>query len=200
VADVDLIPSERLVLRRWSASDLEGVLQLAGNPEVMRYIGSGATWDPEQTEAAHGHMLDHWQEHGFGARAMTEKETGKWIGFVEIQCAPPEAVELEPEDVEIGWWLDPSAWGRGFATEAAYVIRDESFERVGLRRIVGRYQTANAASGRVMEKLGMHFEREATGRHGEEVRIYGLDRKMWLAAQGNSLKPEAAIKPPGASD
>jgi ribosomal-protein-alanine N-acetyltransferase len=173
---VDVTESERLVLRRWGDPDLEGLLQLAENPKVMRYIGPGVTWERKATETAHSHMIDHWQEHGFGARAITEKETGRWIGFVEIQCAPPEAVELGPEDVEIGWWLDPSAWGRGFATEAAYVLRDEAFERVGLRRIVGRYQTANAASGCVMEKLGMHFEREATGRHGGEVRIYGLDK------------------------
>lgn len=179
---MDFTESERLVLRRWSDSDLEGLIQLAENPKVMRYIGPGVTWSRKATEAVHAHRFDHWHQHGFGARAMTEKETGSWIGFVEIQYAPPEAVELEPEDVEIGWWLDPSAWGRGFATEAAGVIRDEAFEHVGVPRIVGRYQTANPASGRVMEKLGMHFEREATGRHGEEVRIYGLDVAGWLAA------------------
>ena len=66
------------------------------------------------------------------------------------------------------------------ATEAARPIRDEAFERLGLARIIGRYRPANVASGRVMEKLGMRFERDAVGRRGDTVRIFALERADWL--------------------
>ncbi len=93
---------------------------------------------------------------------------------------PPEAIEVAQGEVEIGWWLVPPAWGRGLATEGARALRDEGFRRVGLERIVGRFQPANAASGRIMEKIGMRFERDAVGRHGEAVRIYSLERAEWV--------------------
>jgi RimJ/RimL family protein N-acetyltransferase len=93
----------------------------------------------------------------------------------------PEATEIENKDeVEIGWWIKPSVWRRGYATEGALALRDEAFERVGLDRIIGRHRPANVASGRIMERLGMTFEREAVGRHREVVRICALDRARWL--------------------
>ena len=60
-------------------------------------------------------------------------------------------------------------------------VRDEAFERVGLNRIIGRYDPRNRASGRIMEKLGMHHERDSVTKHGGPVRIYALDRKEWAA-------------------
>jgi RimJ/RimL family protein N-acetyltransferase len=110
------------------------------------------------------------------------KEAGDWLGFVELCHVGPGAIEVVGE-IEIGWWLVPAMWGRGVATEAAVPVRDEAFERLGLERIVGRYRPANVASGRIMEKLGMRFERSAVGRHGDAVNIYALDRGGWRAAR-----------------
>jgi RimJ/RimL family protein N-acetyltransferase len=152
----------------------------------MRYIGDGSTWGRERTDEVFSRQLDHWKQHAFGWRAATLKTTGVWVGFIGLNYVGAEAIEIDNKDeVEIGWWLKPSAWHQGYATEGALALRDEAFERVGLDRIIGRHRPANQASGRIMDRLGMAFEREAIGKHGEVVRIWTLDRARWLSFGSN---------------
>lgn len=175
------IETERLRLERWDERHLEDFVRLASDPRVTRYIRGGGRWSREQSERTFARQLDHWREHGFGWRAAIEKATGSWLGFSALNYVGAGVPEIAPDEVEIGWWLTPSSWGQGLATEGAVALRDEGFERVGLERIIARFEPANAASGRVMEKIGMHFEREARGVAGELVRVYALDRARWLA-------------------
>ena len=65
--------------------------------------------------------------------------------------------------------LSPAVWGRGFGTEAATAIRDEAFERVGLDFVFALYYPENAASGRILEKLGMVYERDVIDQQGEAL-------------------------------
>jgi len=166
-----VLRTDRLVLERWDEARLEEFVVLCADPEVMRFIGLGVTWDRARAEEASVRALERWREFGFGRRSLIED--GRWLGFVEINLVGPGVAGVEPDEVEIGWWLARSAWGKGFATEGACAIRDEGFERVGLERLIGRFQPANVASGRIMEKLGMRYERESTGRHDEPLSIYG---------------------------
>lgn len=144
----------------------------------MRHIGDGSTWGPERIDDVFERQLRHWDEHGFGWRAAL-LDDAQWAGFVGLNHIGPEATEITTDEVEIGWWLSPDLWGRGLATEGALALRDEAFGRVGLERIIGRYHPENVASGRIMQRLGMSHERDATGRHGDLVRIYALAREAW---------------------
>ncbi len=146
----------------------------------MRFIGDGSTWSDDRIADVFDRQLRHWSEHGFGWYAAVTASGGEWIGFVGLNHVGPEAKEVAGDEVEIGWWLHPGAWGRGLASEGAVAVRDDAFERVGLQRIIGRHQPGNAASGAIMEKLGMAFERDAIERHGEIVRIHELTREAWL--------------------
>lgn len=178
------IETPRLVLVRWSDVDRNLLAGLARDPRVTRHIGDGTPWSDEKIEEAFAREAEHWDRHGFGWRAAIDKESGTRIGFIGLNHLPPEAVEVAGgDDVEIGWWLAPAAWGRGLATEGASALRDEAFEDVGLDRIIARYQPENIASGLIMERIGMSFERDATGRHGETVRIYALGRSEWAALE-----------------
>lgn len=174
------IQTERLVLEPWDERWLDDWIGLCQDPEVMRYIGPGMTWEPETARAVFRRALDHWHEHGFGWRAPIDKATGTWLGLAGLNYLSTGSDDVA-EDVEIGWWLIPSAWGKGLATEAASAVRDEAFARLKLDRIVGRYQPANVASGRIMERLGMTHEQDTTGKYGEPLRIYSLTRADWLA-------------------
>lgn len=167
------------MLEPWAESRLEEFVRLAADPAVMRFVGAGLPWSRDKAERDFARSLDAWSRHGFGKRSLLEKESGDWIGFVEVCQVGPGAVEVAPDEVEIGWWLAPARWGRGLATEAARAARDDAFSRVCLERLIGRYQPANVASGRVMEKIDMRHERDAVGRHGEEVRINALGRAAW---------------------
>jgi RimJ/RimL family protein N-acetyltransferase len=176
------ILTKRLVLEPWEAGRREDFARAAAIPEVVRYIGSGRTWSRAQADKVFDRNIRHWHEHGFGWRSAVERDTGAWLGFLGLNHVPDDAVDSPPDDVEIGWWLLPEAWGRGLATEGAAAVRDEAFERVGLERIVGRYDPRNTASGRIMEKLGMRYERDGVTKHGGPVRIFVLEREDWAAA------------------
>ena len=186
----DSIETERLVLEPWSDAAHDVFTRLARDPEVTRYLGDeGRPWDDDKIEKVFRREADHWVEHGFGWRAALDKESGDRIGFVGLNHVPEDAVEIPGEnEVEIGWWLVPGYWGRGLATEGAVALRDEAFGRVGLARIIGRFQPPNIASGRIMERIGMAFEVDVTGRHNETVRIYALERQRWssLVSDGGS--------------
>lgn len=175
------LQTKRLILEPWNERWREEWTSLASDPAVTRWIGGGETWGRERSERQFQHMLDHWHEHGFGWRSALDRKTRAWLGFIGLNRVPPNDVELGADEVEIGWWLKPAVWGRGLASEGALEVRDEAFDRVKLDRIVSRHHAGNPASGRVMEKIGMRFERETTGSQGEPVHIYVLDRRHWLS-------------------
>jgi RimJ/RimL family protein N-acetyltransferase len=175
------LQTKRLVLEPWNERWRGEWVALASDPVVTRWIGKGETWSRDRSEMQFRLMVDHWREHGFGWRSALDKGSRAWLGFIGLNRVPPNDVEIGGDDVEIGWWLKPSVWGKGLASEGALALRDEAFERVQLDRIVSRHHAANPASGRVMEKIGMRFEREVTGSQGEPVRIYALDRRRWLS-------------------
>jgi RimJ/RimL family protein N-acetyltransferase len=78
------------------------------------------------------------------------------------------------------------AWGRGYATEAGRAVRDGAFERLELESIVAVHHPSNPASARVMEKLGMAFERDVVATDGWPYRLYRLKRERWTAANTSS--------------
>jgi ribosomal-protein-alanine N-acetyltransferase len=98
------------------------------------------------------------------------QKTGTLIGICGL------SLMNEPDEVEIGWWLTPSYWGKGLATEAAQAVMNYGFDHLKLTKIISIAQPANHRSIRVMEKLGMHFEKMSTDRHGIEVVYYAKDR------------------------
>lgn len=169
------IQTLRLTLRPWSDDDLAGLRELTQRAEVMRHIGARVTMTEEQTQQEHEAKMAHWREWGFGARAATRRDTKEWVGYAVLQHPRRDVVELQSSEVEIGWLLLPSAWGQGYATEAARALVEEGFQRLELDRIVARYQPANTASGRIMKKIGMHFERSAVDRHGNDIRVYSIE-------------------------
>lgn len=154
---------------------------MAVDPRVTQYVGDGSTWGPDRINEVFDRQIRHWEQFGFGWRSATEEVDASWVGFIGINHVGPEASEIVEDEIEIGWWLSPSSWGKRLATEGAFALRDEAFERVGLDRLIGRYQPDNLASGRIMERIGMVFEREAVGGYGDTVRIYAIDRDRWLA-------------------
>jgi RimJ/RimL family protein N-acetyltransferase len=82
-------------------------------------------------------------------------------------------------EYEIGWWLAPSAWGRGLAREGAAAVRDEAFERVGAPSILARVSPANAGSLAVAAAIGLRHDTESTGRTGEPIAVLRLDADRW---------------------
>src|SRR5215475_1952059 len=148
----------RLLLRRWREDDLEPLAAMNADPEVMRYIGDGSVRDRQQTATGLAQVEREWDERGYGLFAVEVRETGRLAGWVGL-AAPAFLPEVLPA-VEIGWRLGREYWGNGIATEAARVVLRFGFDDVGLDRIISIRHVDNRASGRVMEKLGLRFDRK----------------------------------------
>ncbi len=172
------LTTERLSLEPWREAFETDLFRMSADPRVMRYIGAGVVWDPEYAARRHQAHLAHWRDHGFGWRGIIGGD-GAFLGVAALSRLGSTVPGIEESAVEIGWWVEPSAWGRGVATEAAIAIREEAFSLLDVERLVGRYHPANEVSGRVMVKLGMSLYGDVMGQNERPVRVYTLDRRDW---------------------
>ncbi|MBO0696494.1 MAG: GNAT family N-acetyltransferase, partial [Verrucomicrobia bacterium] len=88
-----------------------------------------------------------------------------------------------PEEVEIGYRLDPAHWGHGLITEAARAVRDYAFVDLKLPRVISLIHPDNIPSRRVAEKIGLIPEKKITFR-GFPTTVFALAREQWQAANG----------------
>ncbi len=143
--------TERLVLRRWVEADREPFAALNGDREVMEHFP--ATLTKGQSD----HMIDRFEagfdRDGFGLWAVEVLETGDFIGFTGLNV-PAFDAHFTPA-VEVGWRLARSAWGHGYASEAARASLDFAFLRAGLEEVVAMTTPSNLRSQAVMKRLGM---------------------------------------------
>lgn len=168
----DLV-TKRLLLRRPQDSDVDAIVGIVGDWEIARRL---ARVPHPYGQADARFFLDHvvpveW------VWAIT------LIGFTDLIGA----VGLTPEEgtgtAELGYWLSPDCWGRGIMSEAAGALVSYGFEALKLPFIESGYFEENAASGRVLEKLG--FTR--TGRTMRPCLSVGVDMpsvKMRLLPPG----------------
>ena len=182
----ETLETARLLLPKWSDSNAALLERLSADPRVVRYIGDGQCWPPERAADMSRGAVEHWRANGFGWRVAIEKDTDEPVGFAALNYLGEGTAGLDAFEFEIGWWLDPSAWRRGFASEGARAICKEAFERVGAPSVVARLQPDNVASARVAMRIGMSHEFETTGRFGERVAVYRLLTADWSRARAMS--------------
>jgi RimJ/RimL family protein N-acetyltransferase len=180
---VDVIQTERLLLEPLHGSRLEEFIVLTADPDTMRYWDPRGPYGRDAAERNFAASLARLRQHGFGRRWIVAKENAAGLGFTETKYFGESCDEVSPDEVEIGWMLTPQAWGQGYATEAGRAVRDEAFERLKLETIVAVHHAANVASGRVIEKLGMAFERDVVARNGWPLRLYRLTRAHWASTR-----------------
>jgi RimJ/RimL family protein N-acetyltransferase len=176
MADELLTPHLRL--RRWNRDDRAALCEIFGQPEVWRFpFGRGLT--PEETGAFLAHRIAEQATGAWCEWAAERREDRKLIGYIGL-ARPYFLPEVMPT-VEIGWRLDPSSWGRGLATEGAKAALADGFTHPDLDEVVSIYQPENEASGRVMARLGMRFDRDTHHpTRGLALRVYRLSRVDWL--------------------
>lgn len=158
------IETERLLLRGFTPDDLDALCLVFGDADVMQYISGGKTRSREETEKGLRRTIEGWRRRGFGLWAVVEKTSAEVVGYCGLTF-----LEETPE-VEVAYGLAKSAWGKGFATEAARASLRFGFEVVKLRRIVAVVNPQNLSSRRVLEKLGMRYTKNA--RHYDSDLMY----------------------------
>lgn len=176
--------TERLLLRRWADTDLAPFAALNADPAVMEHFPGPLSRD--ESDALARRLDRSFDDLGFGAWAVEVAATGEFVGFVGLAPVPADA-PFAPA-VEIGWRLARTAWGSGYATEAARAALDAGFRELGLAEIVAFTTVGNVRSRAVMERLRM--ERDP-----------GDDFDHWRLPAGHPLRRHvlyrASAPPPG---
>jgi RimJ/RimL family protein N-acetyltransferase len=167
VTEIPTLRTERLVLRAFREDDLDAWAAILGDPETAMYIGGVRS--REEAWRSIAVYLGHWALRGYGQWAVERRLDGRLVGRAGLWY--PEGW---PE-LEVGWTLDRSVWGEGFATEAGQAAMDWGFAELGLERIASVIAPENARSRAVAVRLGMDLDYE-TVLDGDDVVIYACDR------------------------
>ncbi|MFG2291932.1 GNAT family N-acetyltransferase [Streptomyces sp. NPDC048603] len=142
--------TDRLLLRGWREADLAPWAAMNADPEVRAYFPGVLT--PEQSEASATCFQADLEGRGWGWWAVEVRDTGEFIGFAGLD---PVDEGMPFTGVEAGWRLSRTAWGHGYATEAARAVLAHGFERLALPEILAVTAAGNLRSRAVMHRLGM---------------------------------------------
>ncbi len=160
------LETERLLLRRFTEGDADLLFELDSDPEVVRYANPGGKTTPYE-EIRHRilpRILSYYERYGsLGFWAALEKSSGRFVGWFVLRPAEDggmaKALAESPEDAELGYRLKRNAWGKGYATEGSRALVEKGFRELGVRQVVALADKDNKASVRVMQKVGLRFER-----------------------------------------
>ena len=179
--------SERLLLRPLAETDWDLGIELLTDPAVMKYVGGAVTRKrvieqmPVVTRRCAGGAIGIW--------CVIEKATELKLGTSVLLPLPVDeddtnwdlvaGDDLPDGEIEIGYILRPSAWGKGYATEAATRLLTFAFEETPLEEIVATTDTENTASQRVLEKCGLVGEglRRA---YAQQCLGFRITRRQWM--------------------
>lgn len=172
--------TKRLTLRTWKEGDEAAFRKHCNTKAVMRHLGG-----VQSTARLHEDVL--WfgrcfNRYGHTLWVVERSDDGEFLGFAGLDMLLASSGEV-PENldgqVEVGWRLRQDAWGQGYATEAAAVSLEFGFRIRRIAHVISRAAADNAASIRIMEKLGMKPSSEFEPSEGEV--LYEINRKTWYA-------------------
>lgn len=142
--------TDRLLLRAWRESDVAPWAAMNADPEVRTYFPDVLT--TQQSEASVARFQADLDRRGWGWWAVEVRATGEFIGFTGLD---PVEDGMPFTGVEAGWRLARTAWGHGYATEAARAAVDFGFQRLGLAEVLAVTTATNLRSQAVMRRVGM---------------------------------------------
>jgi RimJ/RimL family protein N-acetyltransferase len=182
--------TDRLTLLPLNMSDVDIAVELFTNPEVLRFTGGVM-----KQEEVHGE-LPNWIRRGgngcIGVWCITCSDSGEKLGTGALLPMPVDEADTDwnllipgympDNDIEVGYFLKQSAWGKGYATEACSRLLKLAFEEIPLSEVVASYDAGNDASRSVLLKCGFAEcgTRRCYGVDGPDLRI---TRAAWMAAK-----------------
>lgn len=151
------LETERLVLRRFTGDDVDLLVELDSDPEVMHFITGGRPTPRREieTEILPAYLAYYERCAGYGFWAAIERSTGDFVGWFHYRPGSEDG----PDQVELGYRLRRSAWGKGYASEGSRALIEKGFVEFGVERVYATTMAVNSASRRVMEKAGLRYVR-----------------------------------------
>jgi len=152
--DHAIIETKRTILREFREDDYQAVFEFGSNKEVNKYTGDIILESPQHAkEIIKNVWLSDYQKYAYGRWAVYYKPDNKIIGFAGLKYLP------EVKETDIGFRFLPEYWGKGIATEVSIEIIKYGFEKLKLTKIIGIAMPENIASCKVLEKIGLKFEK-----------------------------------------
>jgi len=185
-----IVETGRLRLREWGEGDADRFYAVMNTASVMRHLGGvqdRATWD-----AGVDRILGYQRDYAHTLWLLERTVDGELLGFCGLKRVNAEGTDLTGQ-FEIGWRLRESAWGQGYAKEAAIASLDLAFGRFDAPHVVAFTVTQNEASQGLMRRLGMTRRADLDfndARFGPELNptiVYRIDAAEWPAARAAAL-------------
>ena len=171
-----IIETERTIIRRFNEGDYQAVFEFGSNKEVNNYTGDITLESLQHAKEIIANVwLSDYQKYGYGRWAVIYKAENKIIGFAGLKYLP------EINETDIGFRFLPEYWGIGIATEVSKEIIKYGFTKLNLTKIIGIAMPENIASCKVLEKIGLKFEKIDSYDHDiGSYKWYVLERKNYL--------------------
>ena len=183
----DAISTQRLLMRRWTESDVMPFAEMNADPSVMRFFPS--LMSHEQSAAFVKRIETQFEELGFGLWVV--EVDGEFAGFTGLNVTKIET-PIGPH-IEIGWRLARWAWGNGYAVEAANAAARHGFVDHDLSEIFSFTTQTNLRSEAVMQRIGMQRRANLDFDHpntpdwwGQRHIVYQLTIQEWKQFAGES--------------
>ena len=163
-----IFETERLILRELNTDDAKNFYELNLNPNVIKYTGDKAF----KNESEAKNFLENYKDYklnGYGRWAVIEKSTNKCLGWCGLKLG-----ELDNE-TDIGFRFFEEEWNKGYATESAKECLTYGFENLKLKKIIGRAMKDNIGSIKVLEKIGLEYEKDVNF-DGQDAVIYKIEK------------------------
>lgn len=149
-----ILETKRLILQKISIDDARFILKLLNEPSFIRNIGDrGVRTLKDARDYISNRLIASYEKFGFGMYLVIVKDSGSPAGL----CGLVKRDSLE--DVDIGYAFLPEFWSKGYATESALAVKEYAKNTIGLKRLVAITDPVNQGSIRVLEKIGLEFEK-----------------------------------------
>ncbi|HEY9633697.1 MAG TPA: GNAT family N-acetyltransferase [Coleofasciculaceae cyanobacterium] len=168
------IETPRLRLRQFTPDDSDDLYRIYSHPELFKYMSNEKPLLWEQTKSVIESFTEDWQQHHFGVWAVIYKKNQKLIGHCGLKFLE------NTSEIQVGYLLLKSYWGKGLGTEAATATLKYGFETAKIEKIVAIAKPENIASRRVMEKVGMKYEKDDYY-YDNDVVYYSISRQAYQA-------------------
>jgi len=168
-----IIETERLLLREITLDDKEALFKLHSNPAVQKFTGEPVVESIDDIKKAIEARIINYKKYGYGRWATFLKDDMQFVGWAGLAYLP------EFDETDLGYRFLPEYWGLGIATEASRAILNYGFDSLKLKKIIAIALKEHKASIRVMEKVGMEFDKFAPYEPGSENAIwYWCDKEL----------------------
>jgi RimJ/RimL family protein N-acetyltransferase len=163
--------TERLVLRSWTIDDAPAALGAYGEADVARWLAPAM--DQVRDEAAMRLVLQQWvaederMQAPAGRWAVELREDGRLIGGATLLPLPPE------DEFEVGWQLNPQAWGHGYGGETGLALAQWAFDQ-GIEQVIALVRRANTRAMDMVQRIGMEWVGETEKYHDLRLQQFRL--------------------------